>query len=213
MTTHRIVVLVALFAFLAYGGIAYAQDFVPIVPLPDLPIDGSATLPDYLNRVFQLSIMLGGILAVVFLIIGGFEYMTSEATGKKDGKERIQNALLGLALLLFSYLILYIINPNILKLDVLGAPTAAPITQQTGVTPTTQPTQLCPSGACNGTTFQFVNEVTPQAVDAFRQTCSTSNGTLNSWCLDGDLGMRAPGRTGSCASGFSMAQVCVPTNR
>ena len=53
------------------------------------------------------------------IIWGGFEYALSEAiTSKSAGKERIQQALFGLVLVLSPALVFTIINPSILKLDV-----------------------------------------------------------------------------------------------
>lgn len=93
-----------------------AGKYIPIVPIPGLNAGGS--LADLINVLFKFAIIGGGILAVIFITIGGLEYMISGAReGKKGGKERIQSAIIGLLLLLLSYLILFVINPDILKLD------------------------------------------------------------------------------------------------
>ena len=93
-----------------------AEGFVPIAPIP---VDGgelneSTTLEDYINAVFQLALTVGAVLAVIMIAWGGFEYMLSQTLpGQKDGRARIQQALFGLAILLVVYLVLYIINPDI----------------------------------------------------------------------------------------------------
>jgi len=88
--------------------------YTPIVSVPGLNADDS--LPGFIKMLFKFSIVGGGILAVIFIIIGGFQYMVSGAgEGKKGGKDRIQNAIIGLLLLLLSYLILYVINPDIIS--------------------------------------------------------------------------------------------------
>jgi hypothetical protein len=71
-----------------------------------------------LNGIFRLAIVAAGVLAVAYIIIGGFEYMVAGAReGKKDGRERIEKAIFGLILLLLSYVILNTINPDLLNLD------------------------------------------------------------------------------------------------
>lgn len=100
-----------------------AEEFVPIVPLPNLPgVSGDdTTLTGYLNIAFNLAITIGAVAAVGMIVWGGYEYLVSEAvTQKKDGKARIWQALTGLALLLLSWLILYQINPDILSLRILS---------------------------------------------------------------------------------------------
>ena len=76
-------------------------------------------LGTFLQRVFVGAISLGAILAVLRLAWAGFMYMGSDMWGKKEhAKEIIQDALLGLFLLLAIWLILKQINPQILELKV-----------------------------------------------------------------------------------------------
>lgn len=100
-----------------------APDFVPIVgiPLSDGGQLGAETsLGEYVNAIFKLAIFIGATLAVLQIMYGGFEYMFSEAAEKKaGGKERITQALYGLILLLMVWLILSIINKDILDLRAL----------------------------------------------------------------------------------------------
>lgn len=96
--------------------------FQPIVsiPLPTGTVNSTTSLADYLNGVFALTIAVSTILAIVMITFDGFRYMTSDVIGtKKEAVERLRGAFLGLFLILATYLILYIINPNILKLDAL----------------------------------------------------------------------------------------------
>ena len=71
---------------------------------------------NYLNILIKLFFGICGVLAVVMIVMGGIEYMTSELISSKEaGKETIRNALLGLLLALGAYLILNTINPDLLK--------------------------------------------------------------------------------------------------
>ena len=72
-------------------------------------------LPSFLNSAFQFGLALAAALAVIMIIWGGVEVMLSESMFSKDeGKKRIKDAVIGLLLALFSWLILNIINPGIL---------------------------------------------------------------------------------------------------
>ena len=73
----------------------------------------------YLNLMIKLVIGLSAVMAVVMIVIGGIEYMTSELPGNKEsGKERIKNGILGLLIALGAYALLNTINPDLLNSDV-----------------------------------------------------------------------------------------------
>lgn len=75
-------------------------------------------LPTFLNKAFQLAIAIGAILAVLRIIYGGALYMGTDVFSKKnDAKTILQDAVLGLLLLLGTYLILNQINPDLLNLN------------------------------------------------------------------------------------------------
>jgi hypothetical protein len=72
----------------------------------------------YIPGLIRLIIGLAGALAVVMIIIGGFQYISSDGFGKtSNAKEKIQNALLGLLLVIGSYSILYTLNPKLVNLN------------------------------------------------------------------------------------------------
>jgi hypothetical protein len=85
-------------------------------PLPGVgaTIDPSTGFGDYANKLIRLLIGAAGALAVVMIVIGGIQYMSSDAVGEKQsGKETMSNAVIGLGLALVSYLLLYTINPKL----------------------------------------------------------------------------------------------------
>jgi type IV secretory pathway VirB2 component (pilin) len=93
-----------------------------LAPLPGQPetIDVSQpnNLSSYLNNMISIFIGICAVLAVIMIVIGGIEYMTSEALHSKEGgRERMTNAMLGLLLALAAYALLYTINPKILDVD------------------------------------------------------------------------------------------------
>ncbi|MFH1286364.1 MAG: pilin [Candidatus Magasanikbacteria bacterium] len=72
-----------------------------------------ANLGEYFKFVYKYGIQIAGIFAVLFLVIGGFQWMTSGGSTDKIGsaKDRMKNAVIGLIILLLSFLILDTINP------------------------------------------------------------------------------------------------------
>ncbi|MEI8061841.1 MAG: pilin [bacterium] len=72
----------------------------------------SNSLCKLLNSWFRIGIALAGMLAVVMIVIGGFQYATTDSLfGKSEGRTKVDNALFGLALALGTWLILNTINP------------------------------------------------------------------------------------------------------
>lgn len=156
--------------------------YVPLEPLPGVgpqtgrPEDFAALLAG----IFKLLITLGSLFAVVMLVVAGIGYMLSEAAVDiSKAKSRAKAALWGLLLLAMSWLILYTVNPELLKfklLDKVGIPnpTAAPST----------PPPASSFDPANGTS---VGSVTIDNTDmtaanaqekTFRQTCETRGGSI-----------------------------------
>jgi len=76
----------------------------------------STTFSDYVTGGFKLGIGIAGALAVVMIIWGGFEYITTDIISKKgDGRKKINNAIIGLLLALASFLILQTINRSLVN--------------------------------------------------------------------------------------------------
>ncbi|MCI5108674.1 MAG: pilin [Candidatus Pacebacteria bacterium] len=94
-----------------------ALEFKPLSnDLPEVLQSGDAKL--LLEGWIEVIIGITGILAVIWIVIGGVQYMTTDSfENKKDGKKKIQDALLGLLLAISAWLILYTINENILNIN------------------------------------------------------------------------------------------------
>jgi succinate dehydrogenase/fumarate reductase cytochrome b subunit len=88
------------------------DEYTPLAPLPGTTNEGGKTdIQTYIPGIFKLAIGIASVLAVLMIIIGGVEYITTDAIqGKSEGKARIQNALWGLVLVLVSWILLYTIN-------------------------------------------------------------------------------------------------------
>lgn len=80
----------------------------------------SSDLSSFFNAFFKTAIVAGAMLAVLRLGYAGFLYMTTDSFGDKGkAKTIIQDAVIGLLLLLSIWLILNQINPNLLNLNIL----------------------------------------------------------------------------------------------
>jgi hypothetical protein len=95
-------------------------------PLEPLAVNGG-TSTDFcglLNLVFKILIYVGGMVAVVFLVIGGITYMVSEVVSKRGvARDRIKAAVWGLGVLLVSWLVLNAVNPQLVGACNMLAPT------------------------------------------------------------------------------------------
>jgi len=88
------------------------QIMEPIGGAPDTP-----SLAQYLSAAFDTGVALAAILTVVVLVIAGIMYISAAGnTGKiENAKNMIVQAILGLLLILISYLILQAINPTLVN--------------------------------------------------------------------------------------------------
>jgi len=123
------------------GGVpaAYAQTYTALEPLPCFPsaptkdangidIPGTGVVctsalrsqfnfSDYMQFVFNLVIAISASAAVFMIVWGGFQYMTTDSwNGKSEGIEKLKSALLGLLLVLTSYMILRTVNPALVAI-------------------------------------------------------------------------------------------------
>lgn len=71
---------------------------------------------EYIGIFYQALLGITITLAIIYIVIGGLQYMTSAAaSGKGDGKKKMTDALIGLGIALLSYLALYTINPDLVN--------------------------------------------------------------------------------------------------
>ncbi len=114
--------ILVLVAFI-HAGSVFAQDsteYKLLEPIPSFVGDseGVTTANEYIPGVIRLIIALSGALAVIKIIFGGIQYMSTDSfSGKNQGRQTIQNALFGLILVISAWLILHTINPNLVEFD------------------------------------------------------------------------------------------------
>jgi len=78
-------------------------------------INNDQELGQIVAWLYAFIVGLSGLAAFVMIVWGGVQYMTSagDPTKTSDAKNKIKNALLGLLLVLASFLILRVINPEL----------------------------------------------------------------------------------------------------
>ncbi|KKP56254.1 MAG: hypothetical protein UR80_C0048G0004 [Parcubacteria group bacterium GW2011_GWB1_35_5] len=128
------------------------NDYTLLTPLPGLSktLSGDNVLGTYLPAIFKIAIGLAVVAAVLLIVIGGIQYITTDAIqGKSQGKERIKNAIFALIFIISAWLILYTINPKLLTLNLNISPVTitAPAggTLISGVGLVQQITNQCPN--------------------------------------------------------------------
>lgn len=81
----------------------------------ELRIQFPEAIPAILLAVFEILLWVVGLLAVVFVIYGGFQYLTStgEPDKAKGARTTIINALVGMAIAMFATVIVNLVGRNI----------------------------------------------------------------------------------------------------
>jgi hypothetical protein len=82
-------------------------------------INTSQNLTSIVAWLYTLIVGISGLAAFAMIVWGGVEWMTSSGNPSRttEAKDKIQKALLGLLLILASFLILQIINPDLTLLQ------------------------------------------------------------------------------------------------
>src|SRR3989338_233202 len=165
--------------------------------LSNIDVSGDNALGKYLNVIIKLAIGLAAVLAVVLIVMGGIQYMTTElVSGKEDGKRRITNAVLGLLVALGAWLILFTINPDLLKTElkietttiqyVEDAPQTAVNGKYTYKTAGDVPVganweQVSARPYSNLSSWPDIKLNNPQCVTVGQQNCTSTRGLDTSW--------------------------------
>ncbi len=100
-----------------YAAIAQYKLETALPNIPGAPAPSSG-LPGYINYLFIFGLGLIAFLALVQMMLGGLTYILAAGNVAKveEAKDTIKQALIGLGLLLVSYLLLNTINPDLVNL-------------------------------------------------------------------------------------------------
>lgn len=83
------------------------------------PSSTRTLLPDYVKYIFNLIVALSGIIVFGIIVFSGFRYATSAGnpTTMKDAQDQIGSAIIGMIIILSSYLLLTTINPQLVIIN------------------------------------------------------------------------------------------------
>jgi hypothetical protein len=97
----------------------FTGQYSPLIgSLPGYSASGGS-FATFINGLYAFSISIAAILAVLKIIIAGVKWMLTDiVSSKSDAKKDIRSALFGLLLILAAFLILNLINPNLLALTI-----------------------------------------------------------------------------------------------
>jgi hypothetical protein len=116
LTTKQITAAVALMA-LALPVMVSAQ----ILPPPPAGLatgfsGGNQTVTSVITRIVAIALALAGLIAILFLIIGGFRYVTAAGNEEaaESAKKTILNAIIGIIVIILAYVILRVIENALL---------------------------------------------------------------------------------------------------
>jgi hypothetical protein len=139
----RVLAVASTLIYLLTGGLIYAAtpatsktpEFSVGIVAPAQGIDPQTRLGTIISNVLTIVFSVAALMVLIMLIIGAFNWITSGGEKEKIGKarDRIINALIGLALLALAFLIVRVVG-TLLNIDLLNlalpalGPAAAPTT-------------------------------------------------------------------------------------
>jgi amino acid transporter len=103
------VLLIALI-LLSFPAMVLAQQLLP-PNNTSLPGNSRSTFTEVFDNYLRIILGIVGILAVAFLIYGGFQYMTAGSNSEQSegAKKTIQNSIIGLVVIILSYIIVSVV--------------------------------------------------------------------------------------------------------
>jgi D-alanyl-D-alanine dipeptidase len=91
----------------------------PIGNISSVKDQDAGGLSGFFNLLIKIAIALAGAIAVLMVIVGGIQYLGTDSIWEKgESVSRMTGAIGGIILLLCSYTILYIINPDLVNIKI-----------------------------------------------------------------------------------------------
>lgn len=105
--------------------VAQALDYQLLEKIPFTDNIGGSDLPKYVSAIYKAALVIVTLSAVLMVSVGGFMYLTSAGNTASMGTAKgiIYDSLIGLVIALSAWLILYIINPDLVQISLKGLPT------------------------------------------------------------------------------------------
>jgi len=122
---HKIYIFISIFALLLlFGIVSEPQSVKALDTLINYPRINNQTLafgmslPDLIKYIYLFAMGIAGAVALTSILLGAIKYISAAGNSSKisDAKDQIFSAILGVVILLSSYLILYTINPDLVTI-------------------------------------------------------------------------------------------------
>ena len=175
------------------------KGYTLLSPIPTVPSGTVSTLAEYMKSLIVVIVGLAIVLSVVMILVGGIGYvLAASPSAMSTGKGQIQDALFGLLLAIFSYLLLYTINPdltmvglNIAPLGNIGGGTSGGGTSGgTGTSPGNGSCSSVPSGPCSVSSLTSVfgptNAVKASGICNAESSGNAAIASKSDICADGN---------------------------
>ena len=170
--------------FMSLGGTAHAKfTYTLLESFPGFFTSGTAgpELPTMILAIYKFGIWTVGIAGLFMLVIGGFWYMTSAGNNAtaETAKKIIADSLLGIVAALAAYLIMYVINPDLTKINIAFTPVTVTPGAVPGAAPTT-PVAVTLGGALPAGTLTDTDaraQLSAAGIGVNKQNCATSTDT------------------------------------
>lgn len=120
-TKKYLILLFLIFSFLLpVFAFATSYDYTPMENIPGFSKSGDFVA--YILSIYKFGIWAIGIAALLMIMIGGFMYITSAGNNASMEKARgiITDAIIGILMALTAWLLLYIINPELVKMKTIS---------------------------------------------------------------------------------------------
>jgi|SRR3989344_4282958 len=106
----NIITVVATFAVIMMPLVTAAQFTIPDTRNTGLPAETKVS--DLLFRIINVLLGIAGLVAVIFLIVGGFRYITAGGNEEtaEAAKKTILNAIIGIVVIILSFVIVSVIS-------------------------------------------------------------------------------------------------------
>lgn len=167
-----LIFLVLLFIFIFPLLIVSAAPNLEYAPMETLPgFEKTADFVTFISNVYKFGIWAVGICALIMIVIGGYMYAASGGNNASMEKAKgfITDAIVGLVLALLAYLILYVINPELVKIKM-----AAAVTLPTTPTVPGPPSSLPSSIETAAATLSANTNVTLSSLGDCKNTSGTA---------------------------------------
>lgn len=139
--------LVFCILFIPAFSLAQSFDYTPLENIPGSNLTGPTDFYTYVSAIYKFGIWAVGIVALFMLVFGGYTYITSAGNNSsmETAKKIITDAIVGIIMALTAYLLLYVINPDLVKMKRLTpvAGVATPTVPGAPTTPTVPGAGTC----------------------------------------------------------------------